>query len=1371
VNNRRTNVSPSKAVLALIPVLAAALWAGPALGDRTRATLLGSGGSSVTFEIELPEPELATGPDGVRVILPQYGTFSPKGAPELPGRIYNVAVPGAGAVRVTWSVTASSDLGTFELRRVPGERLRGYEDGIPVTETFMPPDPWNGGLPTATVSAGEPAMMGRQRVVPVRVCPLSRENGRWVLARRIVVTVSFDGSVPSAGADMTRPVPSRVWKGLYERTLVNPSDVERFSAGLERPVSLRAGAQGGARLRIRIPDTGVYSIRADSLIASGFSVGQAEYGFALRKLYYDESGPDLEREVDIPYRIVKGVSSSPGIFGGDDRLVFYARGVKDDVEAGDTVATYNTYNILWLIEEEAGAMIPDGPPLPTGATIPPQPFLRTERIRWDTWYYKYLRAGGNDFYYVLGPQLDEAVVEFPVHDQAPSTAASVHVRIRGDVKDNPSQDLEFFIRNGNGTTKIGDGFVSSTTEKVFDFRNLAGGIFAEGDNELVVTSEEEWGFLVNDLTIRYTRGFESRDDMLDFTVAPAMIGRGVEITGLSEPGGYLLELTDPYNPLFFAVPSDSFRNDGGSWTMRVTLDGMAQRRFVAASSSGGRHLYRAWVAADSPSNIRGQAGPYDAIVISHADFLPPASTTLDQYRAWREAQGYRLLVVDVRDVYDEFNGGLKHADAIRRLARYGVERWGVEFVLLVGDGNEDHRRIFIGDPPDVNGSPPDFVPPYTYSTSVVGRVNDETAASDKYYVFLDEPPATGLGSSAAQAPGERPSYAYPAAAYPDVIVGRMSVGRDLELRALLTKMYRFEAPSAGDSWRRRMVLFADDAWSGSRSDYSYKSIEHYFEYGMDTVAVKMEKALPGGFDIWRLWLSHWTDGVHDTPAGGSLVLSEATDSTRKYFTPYLMRRLNDGCLFYSFQGHAARSNLTTESAFSIFNQYKDLDSLRTDRNHVFLGFGCHISDFALMKELSRAGFEGGQGDCLAEQLLIKSRSGAVGTYASSAFEYLLENEELCTDLHETIFQSPPVDSVPPLKEYTGARWILGEALTAGEIEHLARASYSYEQIYRYVVLGDPMLRIDPGPPLMALEADWGEGWEEIASDTLRSRAPSNTCRLRFTASDVVALGGLTLEIDGEDRTGDLTIVPLRDEGLTYARGYAAELDYTVTLEDGVLSFGVLAPGGGEIGMRELRIVTGLRLFSGSLEIEPGGNAPDEGDFLLDIRLPVWLEAPPDILLDGLVLDGAAVTAPDQSDSTHWQARFNGTISAGEHVLTVRVGAYGADFPFVVGGTGLVMDAFNMPNPFTDGTNILYSLNLPADEGKIMIFNVSGIMIRELRLPRDRLGAAPPGAPNAVWWDGRDFAGDAVANGTYIYVIEISKDGAAVNATGKAVRLR
>jgi hypothetical protein len=250
----------------------------------------------------------------------------------------------------------------------------------------------------------------------------------------------------------------------------------------------------------------------------------------------------------------------------------------------------------------------------------------------------------------------------------------------------------------------------------------------------------------------------------------------------------------------------------------------------------------------------------------------------------------------------------------------------------------------------------------------------------------------------------------------------------------------------------------------------------------------------------------------------------------------------------------------------------------------------------------------------------------------------------------------------------------------------------------------------------------------------------------------------------------MTVTPTVDADLTYARGYEAAVDYSMSLDEQSIVFRVFSPDGREIGLSQIHAVTEMSLYNGSLAIPPGGESPPQGEFLLSARFPVWLDTAPDLLLDGLAMGDVEVRAPDAQDSTRWEAAFSENLAAGGHVLTVVVGDYEADYPFTVSGSGLVLDAFNFPNPFVDGTNICYSLNLPADSGIIRIFNVSGVLVKEIRMPRDRLGAASRGAPNTVWWDGRDFIGDRVANGTYIYVIDVEKDGRTISHTGKAVRL-
>ena len=139
-------------------------------------------------------------------------------------------------------------------------------------------------------------------------------------------------------------------------------------------------------------------------------------------------------------------------------------------------------------------------------------------------------------------------------------------------------------------------------------------------------------------------------------------------------------------------------------------------------------------------------------------------------------------------------------------------------------------------------------------------------------------------------------------------------------------------------------------------------------------------------------------------------------------------------------------------------------------------------------------------------------------------------------------------------------------------------------------------------------------------------------------------------------------------------------------------------------------------------------------------------------------------------SLHWEAAFETTFPAGRRVLTVRVGEFDRDFIFTVTGNELVLDTFNFPNPFSEGTNIVYTLNLPVDSGKIEIYNVSGILVRTIDLPRSMLDASNYQRPHTVFWDGRDLVGDPVANGTYIYVIQVDQSGSSFDITGKSVKL-
>ncbi|MCZ6677828.1 MAG: T9SS type A sorting domain-containing protein, partial [Candidatus Poribacteria bacterium] len=73
---------------------------------------------------------------------------------------------------------------------------------------------------------------------------------------------------------------------------------------------------------------------------------------------------------------------------------------------------------------------------------------------------------------------------------------------------------------------------------------------------------------------------------------------------------------------------------------------------------------------------------------------------------------------------------------------------------------------------------------------------------------------------------------------------------------------------------------------------------------------------------------------------------------------------------------------------------------------------------------------------------------------------------------------------------------------------------------------------------------------------------------------------------------------------------------------------------------------------------------------------------------------------------------------------------------------------NYPNPFNPETWLPYALAEAADV-TLRIYNLSGELVRTLAIGRQSAGVYLS-RDGAVYWDGRDDAGQSVASGVYFY---------------------
>src|SRR4029077_20416560 len=128
------------------------------------------------------------------------------------------------------------------------------------------------------------------------------------------------------------------------------------------------------------------------------------------------------------------------------------------------------------------------------------------------------------------------------------------------------------------------------------------------------------------------------------------------------------------------------------------------------------------VSANVSSNLRSNSHAANLLIVSNRDFFP----ALETLKKLRTSQGYKVEIVDVEDIYDEFSFGDKSPYAVRAFLQYARANWKTppQYVLLTGDARYDPKNYLgFGDW--------DIVPPRLIDTQFM-----ETA-SDDWFVDFD----------------------------------------------------------------------------------------------------------------------------------------------------------------------------------------------------------------------------------------------------------------------------------------------------------------------------------------------------------------------------------------------------------------------------------------------------------------------------------------------------------------------------------------------------------------------------------------------------------------------------------------------------------
>ncbi len=1363
----------------------------------------------VTLRLSLPGYQLLDSlPDGrVELSVPGYAVTSLPGRAHLPYAQTLVALPpGAGVLARV--VDAGEEEVRDGLRLALGAKpvMRDGPDGFGPTPALEPVPPiLDGPWPASPVELGEPATVRRQRLVAVQVRPFRYDEatGRLWVRRSLTVRVDFTGVPPGAVAGPA--VTDSHWEPVFRNALANYEQGRRWRApqraAMASPVSgllgdrsaLPAALRGVAafdesepEVRIKVDSTGVHAFPYTELAAKGYPPGVLVGEVSLHRHEY--VGPSDPPYVTIELPVEVDDANANGVFDAGDVIVAF---VADWVDrSGVTSMMQRDWGDAEVVY--ATRLASGGLRIPTrlgwrDAVSPALPTSYPWTQRWE-----------RTFAYFAYPSLiDTATVDrflwtsyllyysrpdsfrFETNHLDPSRPVAFRTRFLG--KDNNAHVLFGQIRNGlDQTSTVVDSALWYGKSALTASVTLAPGALTEGaTNSLALWGKGSTGppdpvsnAIVNAgldwFEATYWRSYRALAGCLAAGSGDATGLYQVSATGFTSRAIRVYDVTDPVNPVRLTVDASHVVTAGGVSTLDFQdSTGASPRSYVVFDRP--KLLPAGRYTPVTRRQLTAAIGERDYMVIVPEAFL----TAVDPLVTLRQSEGLGTVVAPLESVYDEFNGGRKSRWAIKRFLRYALDRWNARFVVLVGDGSSDPRNL-------LGTAGTDWVPvaliPGPVSSGALGL---EMIPADPWYGWcLDEDPACP-GSSLIE---------------PDLYVGRLPVNSLQQARDVVAKLVAYEAFDADQAWRRHMLLLADDNYSGvstfgggGGSGYCYRSYEIVFRQLNQAVSAMvadtagMSLAQPEVLDL-RSYLTDPTlyqvNGPGDTcrvgPAGGP---AKAEGLLRAYFNPVLFQTLNDGVLWWNYQGHANPYVLSHEGFYRNQGSTQDRDAFMNDgKLFLFSAFSCHANAFADVSEANPS-----LGPSLGENMVTLPLRGAIASWASSGFELVPSNGSyhLNVEFARSLFSDPPHDDeLGRGLTDRGARVPLGEAIALTMFNYLPTVrSFSDRRGVglTYNLLGDPATRLWVGPAQITVTANG-----QPVTSGLPVRLASGGDALQLEAELVSNVEIRSIELLQSGRDGTTAVPPslyqitpaFPDTAATGHGGRRYHLSYVTTIAASSLRYTLrITDRYGVTQSFDIVFEFQTGLFSGGVPVQPNDIVAPDAALTLLVLSPGTLD--PDSLR--LAVDGSPqpftseLARGDTTGRQYLLAWSHAPYPQGTH--TVRLEAPGGvvkEHTFRVENRFALRDALAFPNPFDDdlGTRFVFTLTgeTPSDV-LVRVYTVSGRRVYETR--REGL---PPGH-HEIPWDGLDEEGQKLANGIYFYKLVAHGSAGTSAYDGRLVKLR
>jgi hypothetical protein len=936
--------------------------------------LLQSDAGGVVLELDTPSYQVATfdQPDGSYQQLNVLGAVlsAEPGKPQLPYFSTLIGLPAQGGFELHVTEDESQVLpGSFHLLPAPTPSRPPIDDVdnpdlsmveptrliIPDTAAYASSQV----LPEEAAWLGEESRLRDQRMVRLALYPFQyrASDGSLTWHKHLKVEVHFE--IPARPATKAQESQASPFDAALQASLINYQDVKTWQTSVESQLqalqALGSSSVVHARYKLTVDTDGIYKISPGQL------PGWDAANFNPANIHLACQGDD------VAYLFV---GDGDNQFESGEYLLFYGQRFRGDKLAGlyqhesdhwrtyvtkgtDKLFTpkfnsvmmekYTKENAYWLTVEDTAGLRMAAIDQATGTNPVPTSFRTTvhaEQTGEPTYYSAHLIMEDTFFWKSFSSSGTQYSINLPL------VISTGSARLRGEVfsytyNDSCSPDHQTqFTLNGESTP-----FDDATWDggDKYDFDQVVNqSRFSSGSNTIsakaLVTPCRPLGdtMYMNWLEVDYDKLFVAENDGLLFSGAGAGAWN-YQISGFSSATGVAFEIDNPLLPKAI----NGVQINGGVMSFQA-----AQGEQFAVYGDNFFLSPKSFKNESSIPDLKSPSNGADYIIISHPDFLATAQRLAD----YRADQGLRVKVIDINDLYDQFNYGIFHPIAIKEFLKYAYSNWhspAPTYVVLVGDGD---YYLNSRNPNPPAGYPPLYMPPFLAWVDPLWGEADST-------------------NELASVSGDD--------IIPDMMIGRMPVNSAAELNNIIDKIIAYEQTSLGQNWQKNLVFVAD----------------HVPDVAGDFEAITerlISSIIPSYFTENRIYLN-------DYCASQSTTCTGATDD--------IIADLNNpGAAIISYDGHSADPTKNTYWAAEKAFQISDISRLSNGAHlPVVLSMTCWDGNWyrrpAVVDGVNTSA-------SLTEELLRADNKGAVATFSPAGGGMSYGHEQLQNGFFKYINASP-----------------------------------------------------------------------------------------------------------------------------------------------------------------------------------------------------------------------------------------------------------------------------------------------------------------------------------------------------------------------------